>query len=106
MTENDLPLNYVHVCDRGQLLHSVLSRTNAGASLASIAGNISSTVCSGKQKEDHVCFDKYIKNFIKESERKVRRAIDSPYATVLLDQSKSYVKVDQSYLPMEFLRIN
>ena len=80
ITENDLSVNYVHVYDGGLVLHSVLSQTNAGASLASIACNILSTVCSGKQKKVHLCFNKYIKNSIKESERKLRGAIGSPYA--------------------------
>ena len=80
ITENDLPVNYVHVYDGGLVFHSVLSQTNTGASRASIDCNILSIVCSGKQKEVHLYFDKYVKNSIKESEKKLRGAIDSPYA--------------------------
>ena len=78
--ENDLPVNYVHAYDEELVLYSVLLQTNAEASLASIARNILSTVCSGKPKKVHLCFAKYVKNSIKESERKLRGAIDSPYA--------------------------
>lgn len=80
IAESDLPRNYVYVHDGGLVLHSVLSQTNAGASLASIARTILSTVCSGRGKEVHLCFDKYVENSIKDCERKLRGAVDTPYS--------------------------
>ena len=38
-----------------------------------------SIVCSGKASEVHVCLDKYVANSIKESERKLRSAEDTPF---------------------------
>ena len=68
----ELPRAYALVYDGGLLLHSILSQTNMGASYASIARNILSLVCCGKATEVHVCLDKYVDNFIKDSERKLR----------------------------------
>ena len=79
VAELDIPCNHSQVYDGGLLLHSVVSQTNIGASYASIARSILSVVCSGRATEVHVCLDKYIENSIKDSERKLRGAVDAPY---------------------------
>ena len=55
--EADLPRSYVLVYDGGLLLHSVLSQTNVGASYASIARTMLSTLLSGRASEVHVCLN-------------------------------------------------
>lgn len=80
ITEAELPQTFISIYDGGLVLHSVLSQTSAGASYASIARSVLSTVCSGRRTtEVHLCLDKYVKNSIKDSERKLHGAIDSPY---------------------------
>ena len=79
--EIDMPMKYAHIFDGGLLLHSVLSKTNIGASYASIAGMLLSVVCTGKGSEVHVCFDKYLENSIKGSERELRGAVNTVRST-------------------------
>ena len=78
-TEMELASTYVSIYDGGLVLHSVLSRTNYGASFASIARTVLITVCSGNTTEVHLCLDKYIENSIKDSERKLRGSEDMAY---------------------------
>ncbi|XP_030837116.1 uncharacterized protein LOC105437992 [Strongylocentrotus purpuratus] len=78
---------HVRVYDGGLLLHSVLSQTNTGASYSSIARNMVSLVLSGKSTEVHVCLDKYVGNSIKDSERKLRGALDTVYEITGPDQT-------------------
>ena len=85
--DGELLSSYVHVYDGGLLLHSVLSQTNIGASYASIARTMLSVVCSGRASEVHVCLDKYVENSIKDSERKLRGAVDSAYVITGSDQT-------------------
>ena len=87
ITEDDLPRSYALVYDGGLLLHSVLSQTNMGASYASIARTFLSVVCSGRSSEVHVCLDKYVENSIKDSERRLRGAVDSIYIITGPDQT-------------------
>ena len=87
ITEAELPRSYVQVYDGGLLLHSVLSQTNIGASYASIARTMLSVVCAGSASEAHVCLDKYVENSIKDSERKLRGAVDSVYVITGPDQT-------------------
>ena len=75
----DIPRNYVHILDGGLLLHSVLSQTHIGTSYGAIARTILSTICTGRSTEVHLCLDKYVPNSIKDSERKIRGAVDSQY---------------------------
>jgi len=77
--ENDIPMGHAHVFDGGYLLHSVMSLTNIGASYASIAWTMLSILCAGKASEVHVCFDKYLENSIKGSERELRGAVNALY---------------------------
>ena len=58
-----------------------------GASYASMARTMLSKICSGRATEVHVCFDKYVKNSIKDSERKLRGAFDSVYIITGPDQT-------------------
>ena len=60
---------------------------NVGTSYGAIARTILSTVCTGGGDEVHVCLDKYIKNSIKDSERKLRGAEDSIYTITGADQT-------------------
>ena len=76
----------VHLFNGGLLIHSVLSQTNAGSSLASIARSILSLVCSSKGREIHVCFDKYLESSIKGCERKLRGAVNTPFCITGPDQ--------------------
>ena len=86
-TTNEEYSSYEYVYDGGLLMHSVLSRTNAGASYASVARSLLSIVCSGHTgKEVHLCFDKYIEKSIKASERKLRGATDSTYIIIGAEQ--------------------
>ena len=55
----------------------VLSQTNIGASYTSIARAMVYVICSGMASEAHVCLKKYVDNSIKNSERKLRGAVDS-----------------------------
>ena len=84
--ESALPHDYAQVYDGGLLLHLVVSQTNMGASYASIARTIISVVCKGRATEVHVCLDKYIENSIKDSERKLRGAVDLQYTITGPDQ--------------------
>ena len=86
ITEAELPMRFPQVYDGGLLVHSVLSLTGMGASYASIARNMLSLVCSGRAEEVHVCFDKYVENSIKDSERKQRGAVDTVYTITGPDQ--------------------
>jgi hypothetical protein len=79
--------SYVLVYDGGLLLHSLFPQINTGASYASVARKMLSMVCSGNTSEVHVCFDKYVANSIKDSERKLREAQDSPYTITGPDQT-------------------
>jgi len=79
IAESDLPRSFVQIFDGGLLLHSVISQTNMGASYASIARTMLSVMCYGRAREVHVCLDKYVENSIKDSERKLRGAVDSAY---------------------------
>jgi len=88
ITEDELPRSYTQVSDGGLLLHYVLSQTNMGASYTSIARTIMLVVCSGSATEAHVCLDKYVENSIKDSERKLRGAIDSLYVITGRDQTE------------------
>ena len=74
-----MPMKYTHIFDGGLLLHSVLSKTNIGASYASIARMLLSVVCTGKGSEVHVCFDKYLENSIKGSESELHGAVNTVY---------------------------
>ncbi|KAK3890329.1 hypothetical protein Pcinc_005711 [Petrolisthes cinctipes] len=85
-TENYLPQEYAQIFDGGLLLHSTVSQTNIGASYGSIAQSMLSTVCKESATEVHVCLDKYVTNSIKDSERKLRGAIDSQYTITGPDQ--------------------
>lgn len=58
-----------------------------GASYASIARTMLSVVCSGSASEIHLCLDKYVENSIKDSERKLRGAVDSVYVITGPDQT-------------------
>ena len=82
----EVPTDSVHIFDGGLLLHTELSTMNIGASFASVARTILSTVCKVKGDEVHVCLDKYLQNSIKDSERKLRGAIDSNYTITGADQ--------------------
>lgn len=86
LTEKALPQEYVQIFDGGLLLHSTVSQTNTGASYRSIARSMLSAVCKGRATEVHVCLDKYVTNSIKDSERKLRGAIDSHYTITGPDQ--------------------
>lgn len=79
-------MNNVQVYDGGLLIHSILSQINIGSSYANIARTMLSMVCSGNSQEVHVCFDKYLETSIKNSERKLRGAIDCPYVITGPDQ--------------------
>ncbi len=83
----DLPRIDAQIYDGGFLLHSILSQTSMGASYSSIARTILSQVCSGRAREVHVCLDKYVENSIKDSERKLRGAVDVPYIITGPDQT-------------------
>lgn len=85
--EIDMPMRYAHVFDGGLLLHSVLSKTNIGASYASIARTLLSVVCAGKGSEVHVCLDKYLEKSIKGSERELRGAVNTVYKITGSEQS-------------------
>ena len=74
-----MPRRHSLVHDGGQLLHSILSLTNSGASYASIARRLLSAACSENASEIHVCLDKYISNSIKGCERQLRGAVDENY---------------------------
>ena len=87
ITEVELLRTYVQVYDGGLLLHSILSQTNMGASYASIARTMLSAICSGSGCEAHICLDKYVENSIKDSERKLRGAVDSAYVITGPDQT-------------------
>ena len=65
---------------------SILSLTTVGASYASIARTMLSLICSGKAQEVHVCFDTYVENSIKGSERQQRGAVDTAYKITGPDQ--------------------
>ena len=86
ITEADLPMSCVQIYDGGLLVHSIISQIATGASYASIARTMLSVVCSGRAHEVHVCFDKYEQNSIKDSERKLRGAVDSIYTITGPDQ--------------------
>ena len=86
ITGAELPMSYAQIYDGGLLLHSILLLTSMGASYASIARTMVSLVCSGKAQEVHVCFDKYVENSIKDSERKQRGAVDTAYTITGPDQ--------------------
>ena len=79
ITEQDLPHSYVQVYDGGLLLHSVLAQTHIGTSFSSIARTMLSVLCSHGGTEVHVCLDKYVEYSIKDSERKLRGAVNSVY---------------------------
>ena len=102
--DGELLSSYVHVYDGGLLLHSVLSQTNIGASYASIARTMLSVVCSGRASEVHVCLDKYVENSIKDSERKLRGAVDSAY--VITGSDQTIRQSGKNFSPMEYSRMN
>ena len=79
ISEESLPASYVYVYDGGLVLHTVLAQTKAGASLAAVSRTILSLVCSVRGSEVHLCLDKYIENSIKDSERKMRGAVDMQF---------------------------
>ena len=80
----------LRIYDGGVLIHSVLSVMNVGTSYGAIARTILSTVCTGGGDEVHVCLDKYIKNSIKDSERKLRGAEDSIYTITGADRTMKH----------------
>ena len=79
-------MSNVQIYDGGLLVHAIISQIATGASYASIARTMLSVVCSGRAHEVHVCFDKYEQNSIKDSERKLRGAVDSIYTITGPDQ--------------------
>ena len=85
-SEAELPISYAQVYNGGLLVHYILSLTTVGASYASIARTMLSLICSGKAQEVHACFDTYVENFIKDSERKQRGAVDTAYKITGPDQ--------------------
>ena len=87
ITPANLPSAFVQVYDGGLLLHSVLSKTTKGASYGTIARNILSIVLHGKSSEVHVCLDRYEEGSIKDSERKMRGAVDMPFSITGADQT-------------------
>ncbi len=87
LTDFEIPMSSSQIYDGGLLLHSVLSQVNVGASYASIARTVLSVLCSGRGTEVHVCFDKYVEMSVKESERRLRGAIDLPYIITGADQT-------------------
>ena len=87
ISEEDLPIQFSQVFDGGLVLHTILSQTNIGATYSSIARCILSSVCSGRAKEIHLCFDKYMNNSIKDSERSLRGASETQYTITGPDQT-------------------
>ncbi|XP_041481075.1 uncharacterized protein LOC121428475 [Lytechinus variegatus] len=79
LTQQDIPRSYVQVYDGGLLLHSIISQTHPGSNYASVARSMLSVVMSGKASEAHVCLDKYEEGSIKDSERRLRGAVDTNY---------------------------
>lgn len=93
--EVEHPRRFVTIYDGGLVLHLVLSQTNIGASYASVARRILSTICSeGMATDVHLCLDTYKDSSIKDSERKLRGAVDTP--TLQQVQSKLYARVVKS----------
>ncbi|KAK3876057.1 hypothetical protein Pcinc_019112 [Petrolisthes cinctipes] len=88
ITEPEVPSNYVCSYDGGLLLHSVLTQTNTNSVAYYAPVALLTVVCSGKKpNEVHLCLDKYIENSIKDSERKLRGAMDSVYVITGLKQT-------------------
>ncbi|KAJ8046447.1 hypothetical protein HOLleu_05119 [Holothuria leucospilota] len=77
--ESELPKRFVAVYKSGLVLYSILSQTKSGTSFASISRKILLAVCSNKAREVHLCLDKYGKKSIKDSERRMRSAVDCAY---------------------------
>ena len=69
------------------MVNSVLSKTNTGASFASIAQRIIASLCSGRASEVHICLDKYLDISLKASERELRGAVSVVYEITGAEQS-------------------
>ena len=78
---------YAQIFDSELVLHSVISKINAGASYESIALRILGSVCSGRASEVHICLDKYLDNSLKASERELRGAVNVNYEITGPEQS-------------------